>query len=417
VPGFSIHHNLRAVQRGTYAFGDLISATAAERARSEMSLCPHYQFTPLLNLAGLARSVGVERVFYKDEASRFGLGSFKALGGAYAVALLLIGAVSAQLKREVSIAELARGSHSQYTRGTTVVCASDGKHGRAVAAGARVFGCNCVIYLHEGVSAGREAAIAALGALVVRTPGNYDESVRAATAAARLNGWQVVSDTSWSGYEAIPATVMQGYSVMVLEVLEQLSAAGERPPTHVFLQAGVGGLAAAVVAHLWEVLGPDAAPVFIVVEPERADCLYQSAVAGRPTPASGDLHTLMAGLACGEVSEIAWRILHAGAEFFMTIPDAAAVEGMRLLAQGAHGDPPIVAGESATAGLAALLALSRGQLREHGMQERAGLDGGSRVLLFGTEGATDPQLYRQLMANEAVSAEPQEVRTCESRSS
>jgi diaminopropionate ammonia-lyase len=397
--GFRLVRNARAVRTGDYPFAHWISVHGARQALAEMARCPHYRPTPLLDLGGIARRAGVHRVFYKNESPRFGIGSFKALGGAYAVALLLAEHAARHLGRQVSIAELASGSLRDVTRDITVVCASDGNHGRAVAAGAQVFGCHCVIFLHEGVSIGRERAITALGATAVRTQGNYDDSVRAAASAALACGWQVVSDTSWPGYEAIPARIMQGYTVMALEVLQQLQAMREEPPTHVFLQGGVGGLAAAIVAHFREELGAARAPTFVIVEPERADCLFQSALAGDLRASRGDLDTIMAGLACGEPSPIAWSILAAGADFFMTIPDDAAVAAMRLLAMPEDGSSPVIAGESATAGLAALLALASGE--QHRPEADPQLNAHSRVLLFGTEGATDPELYRELVGRDA----------------
>jgi diaminopropionate ammonia-lyase len=270
----------------------------------------------------------------------------------------------------------------------TVTCATDGNHGRSVAWGARLFGCRCVIYIHATVSEGRKAAIEAYGAAVVRTSGNYDQSVQQADADARAQGWFVISDTSYPGYMDVPRDVMQGYQLMVDEAVSALPAW----PTHVFVQAGVGGLAAAVCAWFWE---RDAArrPTFVVVEPDRADCLLRSAVAGQPVAVTGALDTLMAGLACGEVSLLAWQILDHGADAFCRLPDAAAVDAMRLLAAAEGGDPAIVAGESAVAGVAAALACCA----DDDARRALGLDAGSRLLFFGSEGDTDPALYRQLV--------------------
>ncbi len=373
---------------------EVLSHAAAAAAFAAISACPLYAPTPLHRLDRVAASSQVGKVWYKDEASRFGLGSFKALGGAYAVARLLQQKLSRQLGRDVTLPELVRGGLRDHTRQMTVTCATDGNHGRSVAAGARTFGCRCVIFLHAEVSQGREDAIRAYGAEIVRITGNYDESVLAASQAAEKNGWDVVSDTSWPGYEAVPRNVMQGYTVMLIETLRQLKATGAAPLTHVFVQGGVGGLAAAVCAHLWEEMG-SAAPITVVVEPERADCLFQSALAGRPTPASGDLSTVMAGLSCGEVSTEAWRVLSRGARFFLTIDDAMAIEAMRLLARRGASEQPIIAGESATAGLAALIATAADPV----LRRRLELTPDSTVLLIGSEGATDPDLYRQLVGD------------------
>lgn len=387
-----IAENAAARTLPPYDQQEVLSHAAADAAFAAISACPLYAPTPLRALDRLAATTRVGSIWYKDEAGRFGLGSFKALGGAYAVARLLQQKLSRQLGRDVTLAELVRGGLREHTQQMTVTCATDGNHGRSVAAGARTFGCRCVIFLHAEVSRGREDAIRAYGAEIVRISGNYDESVLAASQAAETNGWDVVSDTSWPGYEAVPRNVMQGYTVMLIETLRQLEAAKAPPLTHVFVQGGVGGLAAAVCAHLWEAMDT-AAPITIVVEPERADCLFQSALAGRPTPASGDLSTVMAGLSCGEVSTEAWRVLSRAARFFLTIDDARAIEAMRLLGRGEASGDRIIAGESATAGLAALIATAA----DADLRRRLELTPESSVLLIGSEGATDPELYRELV--------------------
>jgi diaminopropionate ammonia-lyase len=256
-----------------------------------------------------------------------------------------------------------------------------------------------VVYVPETISEGRWQAIAAYGAEVKRVAGTYDDGVRRVAADAAVQGWTVVSDTSYEGYTDVPRDVMQGYSLMVDEALEQTSAV----PSHVFVQGGVGGLAAGVCSYLWERYGTRR-PCFVVVEPEKADCFYRSAVVGGPTPAQGALDTIMAGLACGEVSLLAWRILETGADAFMTIDDEAAADCMRLLADGRFGDNAIVAGESAVAGLAGFI------LASADVDARARLDlcPDSRVLVFGTEGATDPEVYRAI-----VGRRPYEVMAAE----
>ncbi len=353
------------------------SPAALAEAQAEIGAWPGYAPTPLRDLTGLAAAQGLAAIRYKDEAGRFGLGSFKALGGAYAVLRLLQGQTG------LSSAELLSGQHRHKLAGHTVTCATDGNHGRSVAWGAQLFGCACVIYVHATVSQGRCDAIAGFGAEVRRCPGNYDDSVRQAQADAEANGWFVVSDTSYPGYRDVPRDVMQGYGVMIAEAFAQMAPADY--PTHVFVQGGVGGLAAAMLAYLWQRFGA-ARPCFVVVEPERAACLYESARAGHPVVVGGALDTVMAGLACGEVSELAWEILDPGADGFMTVPDEAALALMRRLAED-----KVVAGESAVAGLAGALAA-----RDAGW---FGLDAQSRLLVFGSEGATDPALYRQIVGH------------------
>lgn len=368
----------------------IMSRSAFTRAMAEIGSWPGYHATPLRSLTGLAGQLGLFALWYKDESTRFGLGSFKALGGAYAVLC--------HLRREIArtgcdtpdASDMMAGRHADVTGKITVTTATDGNHGRSVAWGAQLFGCNCVIYIPAACSEGREAAIASYGAQVVRVDGLYDDAVKQAARDATANGWTVISDTTWPGYTEIPRDVMQGYGVMVDEALAALPAG--QLPTHVFVQGGVGALPAAVAAHLWEALGPRR-PRLITVEPHRADCLYLSALAGQASASEGDLDTVMAGLACGETSVIAWSILKLAGDDFITISDDAAISAMRLLAAGVGGDEPVVGGESGVAGLAGLLAV----LRDKGLAERLGLGADSRVLLFGTEGATDPVIYERLV--------------------
>ncbi len=371
----------------------ILGGEALEAARREITSWPGYAVTPLHDLRGLAGALGIGQLRFKDEGGRFGLGSFKALGGAYAVGRLLATLVARDTGTKVGTRELAAGAFRERIRDITVTCATDGNHGRSVAWGARMFGCKCVIYIHENVSEGRKAAIESFGAQVVRTPGNYDDAVRQADADARRLGRHVISDTSYEGYMDIPRDVMQGYGVMADEALQQM---GGTMPTHVFLQGGVGGMAAAVCSYFWERAGGDR-PITVVVEPEKADCLLRSARAGTPVAVHGELDTLMAGLACGEVSLLAWEILRDGADAFVAVPDQAAIDCMRLLAAAPFSDPRVVAGESAVAGLAGLIGAACSAEHRKLLQ----LDADSRVLLFGTEGDTDPVLYRQLVGASA----------------
>jgi diaminopropionate ammonia-lyase len=389
--------NPNATPRADYgpALEAILERAGHEAAWDEIRTWPGYRPTPLLELEQLARDLGLARLWYKDEAHRFHLESFKALGGAYAVLRVL----QDEIRRrggdgDLSSQALRRGDHAALAASLTVTSATDGNHGRSVAWGAEMFGCPCVIYIHEGVSQGREAAIARFGAEVRRVPGSYDDSVRQAALDAQANGWHVVSDTSYEGYDAVPRQVMQGYTVMAAEAAAALPA--DTVPSHLFIQGGVGGLAAAVTAHFWQRWG-GGRPRVVVVEPVRADCLYQSAMAGRPAHATGDLETVMAGLSCGEISTIVWPILAEGAAAFMTIPDEAAIEAMRRLAE----DEAVVGGESGVAGLAGLIAAAG----DPASAEALGLDANARVLLVGSEGATDPELYRKL-----VGRAPEDVR-------
>ena len=364
----------------------ITSLEQAASAFANISDWPGYQPSPLHRLDRLAAQIGVDRIYYKDESTRFGLKSFKALGGAYAVARQLQARILAECGESASIDDLLQGRFRAIVENIVISCATDGNHGRSVAWGCQMFGCQCIIYIHRDVSSGREQAMQALGAEVIRIDGNYDASVKQADSDAHANSRIIVSDTSYPGYVDVPRDVALGYTVMLAEAVEQM---GDDIPSHVFIQGGVGGLAAAVCAYFWELWGARR-PRFIVVEPEQANCLQQSAAAGKPVAVEGDLETLMAGLSCGEVSLLAWEILMPGADDFLTVSEDAVPACMRLLAQG---DPAIEAGESAVAGLAAAIAA-----REHPQfAQQLGLDASSRIFTIGTEGATDPELYQRLV--------------------
>ncbi|RWC71704.1 MAG: diaminopropionate ammonia-lyase [Mesorhizobium sp.] len=342
--------------------------------------------TPLHALPALGGELGLAALHVKDEGFRLGLGSFKALGGAYAVFRLVLEEASKRLGRSVDVGDLDRPEVRSVAATMTVACATDGNHGRSVAQGAELVGAKAAIFVHAGVSDERVAAIARYGAEMIRVDGNYDDSVRQAARIAAEKGWTVVSDTSWPGYERIPGLVMQGYTAVVREALRQLS----EPPTHVFVQAGVGGIAAAIAGHLAIVLG-EARPVFTVVEPARAACVFGAAKAGHPVKIAHGEATVMAMLECYEASPVAWRVLARVADAFMTVDEDDAVAVMRRLARPSGNDPAIVAGESGGVGLAGLIRAMAGHKAE------LGLDATSRVLVINTEAGTDPRRYAELV--------------------
>jgi len=384
-----LHNQFRSKQQHTNEHPLL--ETDCLHAQASIRDWPGYQPTPLISLTGLAKASGVNAIWYKNESPRFGLGSFKALGGAYAVSELLKQNIAKLTGREISINELTDGSLLEHSSQTTVCCATDGNHGRSVAWGAKRFGCRCVIYIHAEVSEGRRKAIEQYGAEVIRISGNYDDSVRFAASEAEKNDWTVVSDTSYPGYVSIPADVMRGYTLIADEVYDELEANQQPLPTHVLLQGGVGGFAAAITERV-RARSDNPATRIIVAEPDQAACIYQSLKAGKPVAVSGDLDTLMAGLACGEISLLAFGILLAEVDDVVAVSDITAVECMNLLAKGVGGDQPLVAGESAVAGLATqLIAMQQKELGE-----ALELNADSRVLIIGTEGATDPEVYQEL---------------------
>ncbi|MEM5406044.1 diaminopropionate ammonia-lyase [Paraburkholderia sp. BR14263] len=350
--------------------------------------------TPLWDLPDAAAALGVARISLKDEGFRSPLGSFKALGAPIALVRLIL---RHWHTHSLNPAGLLRGQYAGMFSNLTVISATDGNHGKSLAAAARDIGCRCVIVLHANVSVEREQAIALYGAKIIRIAGSYDESVEHAAALAAQNGWHVVSDTSYEGYEAIPRDVMQGYGVIAAETIRQLgSSTLSQPITHVFLQGGVGGLAAGVASYLWE-HAEARRPRFVVVEPQQADCLYQSAIAGYATKATGSVDSVMAGLACGETSPLAWKILERCVDHFMTISDDDAVAAMRSLAAGSDRDAPLVVGESGAAGFAGLSVL----MQNPSLAQQVGLGPDSHVLAINTEGATAPAVYRDLVGESA----------------
>lgn len=367
---------------------DILSLASAEAVARFLSYRPNHKPTPLHALAGLARLTGVEAVYVKDESQRLDLNSFKALGGSYAVIRLVLEQAGRKLGLPVDIAELHSPAVREVAAGMTFGCATDGNHGKSVAAGAQLVGAKAAIFVHSGVSDERVAAIAAFGAQIIRVDGTYDDSVAEAERKCKEMGWTVVSDTSWPGYERIPGLVMQGYTAMLKEAADALAAA----PTHVFVQAGVGGLAAAVAGH-FDVRYGDKRPRLIVVEPSRAACLFESAQAGHPLKVAHGEPTIMAMLECYEPSLVAWRILSRKADAYMTIDEDDAAETMRRLARPVAGDPPIVSGESGAAGLAGFLKAAA----DAKTRSALGIDAHSRVLLINTEGATDEARYRAIV--------------------
>jgi len=344
-------------------------------ALKEISGWPGYSPTPLHSLPEIATACGVKAVLYKDEAPRFGLGSFKALGGSYAVSSLI------SVHKALGIQALD----------ITVATATDGNHGRSVSWGAKLAGCTAKIYIHENVSVAREQAMQSFGADVIRVSGNYEASLAACKSDAEANGWHIVSDTSWHGYKDIPLQVMAGYSVMSHEALEQM---GDMRPTHAFLPVGVGGLAAGIVAPLWQSMGENLCKV-ISIESDMSACFLESIEAQTPTLLEISEETLMAGLSCGEVSQLAWDILRPTLSHCLSITDDAVAPLMRFLGQGMGDDLSIEAGECSTAGLAALMAAKR----DPDLWSDLEFDENSVVLLIGTEGATDPELYQSIMSD------------------
>lgn len=381
-----------AHQAGRPGFGaaaeTVLTQQDFDRAAREITQWEGYAPTPLYSLPSLAAEIGVAEVHYKDEGPRFGLGSFKALGGAFAALRVLQREISRRAGQDVSLEDIRTGRCADMVASITLVSATDGNHGRSLAWGCKRFGAPCRIYIHAEVSEGRAQAMRELGADVVRIDGDYDASVDQCRQEADENGWFVVSDTSWPGYTDPPRDVMSGYGVMVKEIVNAMDTA----PTHVFLQGGVGGLAAAVAAALRQAWG-DASPRVVVVEPHLAACLFESARQGQAASVEIDEETIMAGLSCGVPSPMAWEVLRSEASDFLTIGDQLIPPTVRRLARPQGADPVIEAGESGVAGLAALIEAANNQK----LFTKLGLTAQSRVLTIGSEGVTDPDIYTRIM--------------------
>lgn len=355
-----------------------------------------YRMSPLKSLPGLAALLGLGGIWVKDESQRLSLNSFKVLGGSFALYQFLRHRLGIH-DRELTLSELKSDSVRKQLGKLCFATATDGNHGRGVAWAAMELGFDCVVYVHERTSKPRIRAIEAYGACVNIIPGTYDDAVRQITKDAAKYGWQIISDTSWEGYEDVPCWVMQGYTTLMAEVQQQLGAQGIVQPTHIWVQAGVGALAASVIGYYQGLFGEER-PVTIVVEPDKAECLFESATQadGRPHSVGGNLDTIMAGLACGDPSPLAWDILNHHTDFFLSCPDFVAAKGMRVYGVPVAGDPFIVSGESGAVTLGALMfAAECPSLAE--LKQQLKLDSQSQVLLINTEGNTDPDLFRRVV--------------------
>ncbi|MBM3696794.1 MAG: diaminopropionate ammonia-lyase [Actinobacteria bacterium] len=389
--------NERAATIGpSAAVADLFPPGTFNQARSFHCSLPAYRPSPLKNLARLAAMIGVGGIWVKDESARLSLSSFKVLGGSFAIYRYIKARLGAD-GRQLGFEDLTADAVRPRLGDITFAAATDGNHGRGVAWSATQLGYRSVIYVHKLTSQNRIAAIQRNGAEVVVVDGTYDDAVRRVSEDADKNGWQVISDTSWPGYEDIPLWVMQGYTTMLAEAQEQFAAQGILQPTHILVQAGVGSLAAATIGYYASIFGPDR-PRTAVVEPTEAACLYRSAQIGDGAPhdVEGDLDTIMAGLACGEPNPIAWRILWDCADVFLQCPDYVAAKGMRVYGVPLAGDPFIVSGESGAVTLGALLfAMERPEYAD--LRDLLGLSRESQVLLINSEGNTDPDEFRRVV--------------------
>jgi len=375
---------------------EFLSAPEIEKAKVFHTSFPEYCATPLRSLHNLAQQFGVGGIYVKDESYRFGLNAFKVLGASFAIAKYLAKRLEVDVA-DLDFATLSSPAIREKLGEITFVTATDGNHGRGVAWAARQLKQKAVVYMPKGSSLTRLENIRSEGATASITELNYDEAVRLAADKAEEFGWVMVQDTAWEGYEDIPTWIMQGYGTIGAEALAQLNQQGIEQPTHIFLQAGVGSFAGAIEGYFASVFG-DKKPKTVIVEADLADCLYQSVMANdeRFRIVTGDMPTIMAGLACGEPNSIGWEVLRDYSDLFFSCPDEVTAKGMRLLGNPLGTDSRVISGESGavTAGLLAML-LEKGGLI-HG-KNSLGLDKNSQILLISTEGDTDPEKYRSIV--------------------
>lgn len=389
---FKVVHYNRKIQNEVYQYPiDFLNQKQAELALDFHKSIKGYRPTPLQNLKGMATVCGIADMFVKDESYRLELNAFKVLGGAYAIARYIasqLGENIADLPFKRMISDEIKNKLGEIT----FVTATDGNHGRGVAWAASKLKQHSVVYMPKGSSPERLEKIKELGADASITEFNYDRAVAHANEMAEKNGWVIVQDTAWEGYKDIPVWIMQGYETMALETFQQMNGI---KPTHIFLQAGVGSMASAVTGFYSNLYG-NARPIITIVEPSKADCFYRTAKTGKIEFVTGDMDTIMAGLACGEPNTIGWEVLKNWADNFVSCPDYVTAKGMRMLASGIDGDPKVISGESGavTTGLVAEVMLNPDLKWLH---EKLSLGENSRVLVFSTEGDTDKKAYRNIV--------------------
>ena len=370
----------------------LTSPEATQAAHTFHTSLPGYAPTPLVSLDAQAKHLGIAKLWVKDESHRFGLNAFKGLGGSYAIAEYLCGRLDIPVNGK-AFSLLTAPETREKLGEITFVTATDGNHGRGVAWAARVFGHKSVVYMPKGSALERLENIRAQGAQAEITDLNYDDAVRLASQMAEERGWVLIQDTAWDGYEAVPTHIMQGYTTLAWEIAQEL----DQPPTHLFLQAGVGSVAGAVSGYFAALYG-DQRPVTVICEPDQADCLYRTAKAddGNLHFVTGDMNSMMAGLCCGEPCTVSWDILQGVGDCFVSCADHYAARGMILLGKPLDGDPRVISGESGavTAGVLEGL-LTEARLAD--LRDKLGLNETSRVLLISTEGDTDRENYHRIL--------------------
>ncbi|MFA9399240.1 MAG: diaminopropionate ammonia-lyase [Clostridiaceae bacterium] len=359
-----------------------------------------YSKTPLTRLKNLSTKLGVSEILVKDESYRFGLNAFKVLGSSYAIGKLLsekLGIPISELTFDILKSESVKKKLGEIV----FITATDGNHGRGLAWTAEQLGQQSVVYMPKGSSKTRLENIRKTGAKASITDLNYDDAVRLALAESKKYGYEMIQDTAWEGYEDVPLWIMQGYSTLMLEAVEQMKEIKVQKPTHVFIQAGVGSLAGGIQGFLSSYYGKDR-PITAIVEPNKADCIYKSKLNNKITNVTGDMDTIMAGLACGEPNTIGWGILNSYSDMFISCPEYISSNGMRILGNPLDGDEKVISGESGSVTLGMVYEiLNAPKLKE--LKEELKLDKDSRIMVINTEGDTDPDNYRKIVWEGAFS--------------
>lgn len=384
------------VRRGKKKKTDVsyMSQEVVKGVRSFHKSFDEYSVTPLHELKNLSNYLGIKNMFLKDESYRFGLNAFKVLGGSFAIGKYLAEKLEMDMK-DISFEYLKSKEAKEKLGEITFVTATDGNHGRGMAWAARQVGQKAVVYMPTGSSQIRLENIRKEGAEAEIIDGNYDDSVRLSDEMAKKYGWIVIQDTAWEGYEDIPTWIMQGYGTIIDEAIEQMIQYGEKKPTHVFLQAGVGSFAGSILGYLVSRFGEDR-PITIIVEPDDANCLYKSSIKGEIENVEGDMPTIMAGLACGEPNTISWELIRDYADGYLSCPDYVSARGVRTLAAPLKNDPQVISGESGAVGVGVTsLVMERDEYKD--LREELRLDENSLVLIISTEGDTDPKKYREIV--------------------
>lgn len=391
---FIQNKNIKSADSGSTAA--FLDKDAVESVRAFHKSFPQYRETPLADLSSLAQHLEVEDIWVKDESYRFGLNAFKVLGGSYAIGKYLAEKLDMDIS-ELSFEMLRSNEIKERLGDITFVTATDGNHGRGIAWAARELGQKSVVFMPKGSSEIRLQNIRNEGATASITDMNYDDAVRLADSYARENNGVLVQDSSWPGYEKIPTWIMQGYATIMDEAIEQIKEQSKKMPTHVFLQAGVGSFAGSMLGYLVSAFG-DERPISAIIEPLEAACIYKSAKIndGEPHAVTGFMPTIMAGLACGEPSTVAWGILRDYSDVYIACPDLVAAKGMRILGNPMGTDVKVISGESGAVGLG-LLAMTAKDQKMSELKAALKIDKDSRILIVSTEGDTDPQGYRDIV--------------------